>query len=135
MPQPDFRRHFATLLGGNGAAFALQLAAAPVLTRLFTPADFGVYANAMALAGLLGVVGAGRYEQAIVRSGAEAHALARMTLRMTAVSTVVACAVCAAAQVPLMRIGGLPPGLAVNGKNAPAPPGEPVRRCDHELAL
>ena len=29
----------------------------------------------------------------------------------------------------------LPPGLAVNGKNAPAPPGEPVRRCDHELAL
>jgi O-antigen/teichoic acid export membrane protein len=115
VPQPAFRRHFATLLGGNGAAFALQLTAAPVLTRLFTPADFGVYANAMALAGLLGVVGAGRYEQAIVRSGAEAHALARMTLRMTAVSTLVACAVCAAAQVPLMRIGGLPPGLAVLG--------------------
>lgn len=115
MPSTDFRRHFIALLGGNGAAFALQLAAAPVLTRLFTPEDFGVYANAMALAGLLGVVGAGRYEQAIVRSGAEAHALARMTLRMTAVSTVVACAVCAAAQGPLVRIGGLPPGLAVLG--------------------
>ena len=115
MPEHAFRRHFATLLVGNGAAFALQLTAAPVLTRLFTPEDFGMYANAMALAALLAVVGAGRYEQAIVRAGGEALGLARMTLRWTAVSTAVACGLLALLHGPATRAWGLPTGLLVLG--------------------
>lgn len=79
-----FFRNFATLLGGNGLAFSVQLASAPLLTRLFAPEDFGVYANVMAVAALIAVVGAGRYEQAIVQAGErKAISLAKLCLGLS----------------------------------------------------
>lgn len=86
-----FLRNFTTLLGGNGLAFAVQLVSAPVLTRLFSPEDFGVYANVMAVAALVAVVGAGRFEQAIVQGagGPKSFGLAKLSLKLSVLSCVV----------------------------------------------
>ena len=91
-----FLRNFATLLSGNGLAFAVQFAAAPILARVFTEADFGVYANVMAVSALISVVAAGRYEQAIVHAGAKgwAAALGKFTLKLTLIG-------CVASFIPL----------------------------------
>jgi lipopolysaccharide exporter len=80
---PSFIRNFSTLLSGNGLAFGIQLASAPILTRLFEPEDFGVYANVMAVVALLNVFGAGRYEQAIVKGAAKGHSLGLARLSLT----------------------------------------------------
>ncbi len=61
----DRRRTLAVLVGATGAAQASVLLASPVLTRLFTPADFGAYAGALAIVAVVTVVACLRYEQAI----------------------------------------------------------------------
>ncbi len=51
---------------GTAFAQALPIAVSPILTRLYTPADFGVFAMYMAIASILGVLVTGRYELAIL---------------------------------------------------------------------
>ena len=55
-----------TLLAGGALAQALPLLLGPLLTRLYTPEQFGRYAVFAALAANLGVVACARYEFALV---------------------------------------------------------------------
>lgn len=55
-----------TLVTGAAAAQALVFAARPVLTRLYTPEEFGVLTLFVALAALLAAAGTGRYEDALM---------------------------------------------------------------------
>ncbi len=66
-----------TLLAGGVVAQALPLLLGPLLTRLYTPAEFGLYHLLAAVAANLAVVGCLRYEFALplVRDEAEANAL------------------------------------------------------------
>lgn len=61
-----FLRPVLTLVGGAAAAQALVLATRPVLTRLFTPDDFGVLTVFVTLVTVIGTVGSGRYEDALM---------------------------------------------------------------------
>lgn len=81
----DYFRHIATLLSGTAAAQLILFAATPFLARLYSPADFGVYAVFLAFTSILGVVASGRYEIAILlpRSDEEAGQLFRLCLIIT----------------------------------------------------
>jgi O-antigen/teichoic acid export membrane protein len=60
-----FVRRLTLLAGGTVLGQGLLVATAPLLTRLFSPVDFGLLAIFAALVGLLGVVAGLRYEFAI----------------------------------------------------------------------
>jgi O-antigen/teichoic acid export membrane protein len=61
----SFARHVAVLTGGTALGQAITVLASPILTRLYTPEDFGVLAVYSSLLGILSVVASLRYELAI----------------------------------------------------------------------
>ena len=65
-PTSASARHVLTLLTGTGLAQLIALAAAPLLSRLYTPEDFGVFALYLSVVSLLAILATGRYELAIV---------------------------------------------------------------------
>lgn len=62
----NFGRNIITILTGASIAQAIPLAISPILTRLYTPEDFGLFAVYMAIASIIGVAATGRYELAIM---------------------------------------------------------------------
>jgi O-antigen/teichoic acid export membrane protein len=73
-----------TLLAGGALAQALPLLLGPLLTRLYTPDEFGAFHLFAAIATNLAVVACGRYEFALplARGDGEALALRRLCLRV-----------------------------------------------------
>ncbi len=65
LPKGQFARGVALLAGGNALGQALLLVAAPILTRLYSPEDFGLLALYMSITGILQVLLSMRYEYAI----------------------------------------------------------------------
>ena len=53
-------------MAGTSVAQALPIAISPILTRIYTPEDFGLFAVYMALASIVSVIITGRYELAII---------------------------------------------------------------------
>lgn len=65
-PQSEFARNVLTLMTGTTIAQAIPIAIAPILTRIYSPEDFGILAFFTALVTILGAVANGRYEMAIM---------------------------------------------------------------------
>ena len=65
LPQGRFARSVAVLAGGAALGQALSLLAAPFITRLYTPEDFGVLAVYASFLGIFSVIAGLRYELAI----------------------------------------------------------------------
>ena len=65
LPQGEFGRGILTLVGGTGAAMVVVTACSPILTRLYSPSDFGIYAVATSILAILITVTCLRYEFAI----------------------------------------------------------------------
>jgi len=72
-----------TLLTGTTIAQALPVAIAPILTRIYTPDDFGIFALYMAAASIISVVATGRYELAIMLPEKDNDAINIVVLSMT----------------------------------------------------
>jgi O-antigen/teichoic acid export membrane protein len=66
IPKGRFSKNVVTLITGTALAQALPIAITPILTRLYTPEDFGVFAVFMAVSSILAVLVTGRYELAII---------------------------------------------------------------------
>ena len=66
LPKSEFARGVVTLMTGTGLAQALPIALSPVLTRLYTPEEFGVFALYASICAILMVLVTGKYELAIV---------------------------------------------------------------------
>lgn len=62
----EFSRNVLTLMSGTVIAQAIPIAIIPILTRIFTPEDFGLLALYVAFVSVLGVVSTGRYEIAVM---------------------------------------------------------------------
>jgi len=65
-PKSEFSRNVLTLMTGATIAQAIPIAITPILTRLYTPEDFGVLALFIAITTILGSIANGRYELAIL---------------------------------------------------------------------
>ncbi len=65
-PKSEFSRNVLTLMTGTTIAQAIPIAISPILTRIYTPEDFGVFALYMSVASIISVVATGRYELAIM---------------------------------------------------------------------
>jgi O-antigen/teichoic acid export membrane protein len=65
MPKSRFARGVFTLAGGTAGGQLIVIAASPVLTRLYTPEDFGLLAVYAGILGILVVIASFRYELAI----------------------------------------------------------------------
>ena len=62
----EFRKAVLTMVGGTAVAQALVAASSPLLTRVYSPADFGTYAAVFAtLISLLGIFSTLSYQNAI----------------------------------------------------------------------
>jgi len=59
-------RDVATLVGGTGIAQALPVLISPILTRMYSPDEFGILAFYMAAIAIIGVASTGRYEMSIL---------------------------------------------------------------------
>ena len=59
-------KNIVTLMTGTSIAQALPIAISPILTRLYTPEEFGLFALYVAIASIAAVVVTGRYELAIM---------------------------------------------------------------------
>lgn len=68
----------ATLIGGTGLAQTLPFLISPILTRMYSPDEFGILAFYMAAIAIVGVASTGRYELAILlpKLDSEAYNLA-----------------------------------------------------------
>ena len=64
-PKSELRRGVAVLVGGTTIAQGIIVLTSPILTRLYTPSQVGVYAVATSLLSILIVVSCLRYESAI----------------------------------------------------------------------
>lgn len=65
LPREKFARSISVLVGGTAGAQLLTVLASPLLTRLYSPADFGILAIYLSLLSIFSVVATLRYELAI----------------------------------------------------------------------
>ena len=64
--QSTYYRNAFTLISGSAIAQAVILLMTPILTRLFSTEDFGLYTAFLAVVGMLGILASLRYELAIL---------------------------------------------------------------------
>lgn len=66
LPAQEFNRNVLTLLTGTGIAQLIPFLLTPVLARLYTPEQFGLFALFLAVASSVSTAATGRYELAIM---------------------------------------------------------------------
>ena len=64
--QGSFLSNALTLLTGTTIAQAITIVSAPILSRLYSPEDFGVMAVFISISSMIGLIACGRYENAIM---------------------------------------------------------------------
>ncbi len=94
LPRGGFARNAVTLMAGTTLAQAIPVGVSPILTRLYSPEDFGHLALYTTVVSLISVAAAGRYELAIMRPRAEEDAAQLVRL-----------SVCVALAVSLVLLG------------------------------
>lgn len=71
----EFNKNVAILASGTALAQAIPVLISPVLTRLYTPSDFGTLALFVSITSILSVISCGRYELAIMLPEKEEDAI------------------------------------------------------------
>ncbi len=95
LPSSKFARSVSILAGGTAASQLIVTAAAPILTRLYTPEDFGLLAVFGGILGILGVLASLRYELAIPLPESDGEAANIALLSTLVVFFITACSVVA----------------------------------------
>jgi O-antigen/teichoic acid export membrane protein len=87
----SFTRNVLTLLSGTAIAQLIPLLATPVLTRIYTPEQFGALAILLAVANPLSLLVCGRYDLTVVlpRDDERANVLARLALLLAVVVSLI----------------------------------------------
>jgi lipopolysaccharide exporter len=79
-PKSEFSKNVLTLMTGTTIAQAIPIAISPILTRIYTPEDFGLLALYMAIATIIAVIATGRYELAIMLPKKDSDAVSIVVL-------------------------------------------------------
>lgn len=91
LPKNRFARAVSVLAGGTAGAQLIVIAASPILTRLYSPEDFGLLAVYAAILGILSVIASLRYQLAIPVPESEEEAASIATLSLLLVCFTVLC--------------------------------------------
>jgi len=70
-----FTKSVITLMTGAGVAQLIPLLVSPILTRLYTPEEFALYAIFMSLTAILGILVTGRFEMAALITNSDVEAI------------------------------------------------------------
>jgi O-antigen/teichoic acid export membrane protein len=65
-PKSEFSRNALTLMSGTTIAQAIPIVISPILTRIYTPEDFGIFGLYIAIVSVLSASTTGKYELAIM---------------------------------------------------------------------
>ena len=65
-PKSEFTRKVLTLMTGTTIAQAIHIATSPILTRIYTPEDFGMFALFISIVSIMAVVSTGKYEMSLI---------------------------------------------------------------------
>jgi len=81
----------ATLMSGTLIAQVVTLAFIPIITHLYTPSEFGLYALFFSVVSILGLVSSAKYDQAIMlpKSDKDAQALVFLSVLITLVVVII----------------------------------------------
>lgn len=111
----SFVRQSGTLLSGQVIAQGIALVAYLVLGRLFTPSDFGLYNTFYSYIEVLIILSTCKYELSIVvaDSDTEAQHLARLTLRLNTLISLLLLTVALVLALTHTTLGNLPPSLVL----------------------
>jgi len=85
-PSGSFGRNVLTMMSGTFIAQAVPLAVSPILTRLYTPDEFGLFFVYMSLASIVTVLATGRYELAVMLPEKDDDAANLVALALVSVS-------------------------------------------------
>jgi O-antigen/teichoic acid export membrane protein len=90
-PKSDFSKNVVTLVTGTTIAQAIPVLISPVLTRLYSPEDFGIYAVYFSLVMIASVVATAKYEMAIVlpKTDDEARRVLSLSVLMSMISSAI----------------------------------------------
>lgn len=80
LPKSEFAKNVLTLMTGTTIAQAIPIVISPILTRLYTPEDFGLLTLYMSIVSILSVIITGRYELAILLPKKQVNANAIVVL-------------------------------------------------------
>ena len=86
----EFVKHMATLMVGSGLSQIIPFLLAPILARLYSPEDFGVFAFYISIVVMISGISTGRYELAIViaKTDREAAALSYLSIGLSLVVSI-----------------------------------------------
>lgn len=101
LPKSGFARGVGVLAGGTALGQALVIFASPILTRLYSPDDFGALAVFASLLGIVAVIASLRYEVAIPLPGNRTEAVNTLVLALIVV--LATSSICAAAVILLAK--------------------------------
>lgn len=76
----EFAKNVLTLMTGTTIAQAIPIAVTPILTRIYTPEDFGIFALFLAITAITGAIANAQYEKAIVLPEKDEDALSLLSL-------------------------------------------------------
>ena len=65
-PRSEFSKNVFTLMTGTTIAQAIPVAISPILTRIYTPEDFGIFALFVSVVGIMAVISTGKYEMSLI---------------------------------------------------------------------
>ncbi|MCD4658333.1 MAG: oligosaccharide flippase family protein [Planctomycetes bacterium] len=87
MFKSEFKRNVLILTIGTAFSQGLMVLASPLLTRLFTPEDFGLFAIFVSISSILVIIATGRYDSAIIlpEKDDDAVNIVSLTVLITAV--------------------------------------------------
>lgn len=89
LPENNFSRNVSLLMGGTIIVQLIQLMVMPILTRLYTPDAFGVFASFSAVVALLSIITSFSYEHAIPIPRREKEAIGLVRLSFLLLSAMV----------------------------------------------
>jgi O-antigen/teichoic acid export membrane protein len=98
----EFRKNLLVLMSGTAIAQIIPVLCSPVLTRQFSPADFGLYANFTAVMSFITIVMTGQYPKAIVLPEKNEDAI-----NVLAIAVLLAIA-CTGILIPVFALAGKP---------------------------
>lgn len=87
----DFNKNVLKLMTGSTIAQAIPIAISPILTRMYTPEDYGIVTLFLTIATIFGAIANGRYEMAIVLPKKDEEAINIVALSLLIASAISFC--------------------------------------------